>query len=74
MSPNDLIESLGGTCAVARFFNIKPPSVSGWKADGIPKDRLICMAPILEEKGVASRKELLPDDWHMIWPDLKETA
>lgn len=32
-----VIAALGGTNAVARLCNIKPPSVSGWKRNGIPE-------------------------------------
>ena len=32
-----LIESLGGTSAVAALCDVKPPSVSEWKRRGIPK-------------------------------------
>jgi hypothetical protein len=38
---NQIIDALGGTNAVARLFNIKPPSVSGWREDGIPDARLM---------------------------------
>jgi hypothetical protein len=31
-----LIEKLGNTAAVARMFNIKNPSVTKWKNNGIP--------------------------------------
>lgn len=32
-----LIEEAGGTTAVARLCGVKPPSVSEWKRNGIPK-------------------------------------
>ena len=32
-----VIDSLGGTSAVARLCEIEPPSVTGWKTHGIPK-------------------------------------
>ena len=32
----EIIERLGGTTAVARMFDVKPPSISGWKKHGIP--------------------------------------
>ena len=32
-----IIEALGDTAEVARLFDIKMPSVSGWKELGIPK-------------------------------------
>ncbi|MFD1558321.1 hypothetical protein ACFSHT_22270 [Paraburkholderia silviterrae] len=37
---NTIIDRLGGTTAVAKLFDIKPPSVHGWRSDGIPKYRL----------------------------------
>ena len=38
--PNFIIDSLGGTKAVAALFRIKPPSVSGWRKNGIPSARM----------------------------------
>jgi hypothetical protein len=35
-----VIDLLGGTGAVAELCDIKPPSVSGWKRNGIPKAQL----------------------------------
>ena len=35
-----VIEALGGTTKLAREFGICHPSVSGWKREGIPEDRL----------------------------------
>lgn len=34
---NYVIDSLGGTSAVARLCEIEPPSVTGWRSNGIPK-------------------------------------
>lgn len=70
MTPEKIIDGLGGTSAVARFFDIRPPSVSDWKKSGIPDDKLIRLAPLVEQKGIATRKELFPNDWHLIWPEL----
>lgn len=38
---SQIIDSLGGTFAVASIFEIKPPSVSEWRKKGIPKARLM---------------------------------
>lgn len=35
-----VIDALGGTCAVARLCEVRPPSVSEWRIAGIPKARL----------------------------------
>ncbi|TGB34378.1 Rha family transcriptional regulator [Burkholderia thailandensis] len=40
IDPNFVIDRLGGTSAVARLFEIEPPSVSEWRRTGIPKPRL----------------------------------
>jgi hypothetical protein len=66
-----LIDDLGGTSAVAELCGVRAPSVSGWKETGrIPDDKLIRLAPIAESRGVSTRKELFPDDWQDIWPEL----
>lgn len=68
---NELIEKLGGTCAVADFVGIRPPSVSEWKtAKSIPDNHLIRLAVLAEERGIATRKEIFPNDWQSIWPEL----
>jgi hypothetical protein len=41
-----VIDALGGTNEVARICNIKPPSVSGWREDGIPDARLMYLKVI----------------------------
>lgn len=35
-----VIDRLGGTSAVAKICDIKPPSVHEWRLNGIPKARL----------------------------------
>lgn len=72
MSSSELIDKLGGPTAVAKMLNIKPPSVTGWRTGVIPDDKLIRLAPICEKMGIATRRELRPDDWQSIWPELAE--
>lgn len=36
-TPSVLIDRLGGTTAVAKMCDLKPPSVSEWRKAGIPK-------------------------------------
>lgn len=74
MTAAHFIDSLGGTGAVANILGIKAPSVSAWR-DGrsvlrIPDDKLIRLAPLAEIRGVATRKDLRPNDWQLIWPEL----
>ncbi|MDM0003912.1 YdaS family helix-turn-helix protein [Variovorax sp. J22G73] len=73
MDVNQLLDALGGTAAVAELFGIKQPSVSEWRKSGrIPDDKLIRLAPIAEARGIVSRKELFPNDWQAIWPELAD--
>lgn len=37
ITPSALIDRLGGTTAVAKMCDLKPPSVSEWRKAGIPK-------------------------------------
>jgi|JI10StandDraft_1071094.scaffolds.fasta_scaffold2989331_1 hypothetical protein len=39
-SPSEIIDALGGTSAVAELCEVKPPSVSEWRTNGIPKARI----------------------------------
>ena len=39
MTHADLIETAGGTAAVARICGVKTPSVTDWKRRGVPADR-----------------------------------
>lgn len=71
MNAVELIDAFGGTSAVAALCNVRPPSVSGWKEAGrIPDGKLIRLAPIAEARGIATRREIFPDDWLAIWPEL----
>lgn len=70
MDATSLIDALGGTAAVARLLGIRSPSVSEWRQKGIPDDKKIRLAPIAEAAGVATRKQLFPQDYHLIWPEL----
>lgn len=40
MDANQIIDALGGTFAVANLCNVRPPSVSEWRRNGIPSARL----------------------------------
>ncbi len=37
---NTVIDRLGGTAAVAKLCECKPPSVHEWRTNGIPKARM----------------------------------
>ena len=72
MDKTFLIDSLGGTAAVADLLGVKSPSVSEWRHRGIPDDKLIRLAPIAEARGIATRQQLFPNDYAAIWPELAD--
>lgn len=70
MDTNEIIDLLGGTFAVAKMCQISPPSVSQWRNNGLPGDKLVLLAAELEKKsnGKWSKKEI--PNWQQIWPEL----
>lgn len=71
-----LIELLGGTSAVSRICQVSPPAVTQWKVKGIPQDKLYFLAAELEKQshGLVTRKELFPETWQFVWPELANKA
>lgn len=41
MTPNEIIDALGGTFRVAELCEVRPPSVSDWRKYGIPRARMM---------------------------------
>lgn len=73
VTAGQIIDILGGTFAVAKILNIKPPSVSDWRsANNIPDDKLVRLSVKVEEvtNSTITRQILFPDDWETIWPEL----
>lgn len=56
-----LIDDLGGTSAVAKMFDIEPPSVSYWRANGIPKARLMYLKAVYPSKFAADGSVIAND-------------
>ena len=63
------IKAGGGPAAVALACGVTPQAVVNWRGRGVvPAD----MCALLERVscGAVTRRELRPDDWHRIWPEL----
>lgn len=69
-----VIDFLDGTAAVASIFGIRPPSVTEWRDRGIPRGRLMHLAPMLESMAGSrwTRRSLFPEDCLTIWPELRK--
>lgn len=75
ITAREIIKILGGGAAVANLLQIRPASVSEWTVrNSIPDDKLIRLAVCLESvtKEEISRRDLFPEDWMKIWPELAE--
>jgi len=71
---SQIIELLGGPTKIAKICKISVPAVSMWKNSGIPADKMVYLGALLEQesKGLVSRKDLFPDSFHLIWPELNK--
>lgn len=58
----------GGPTALARKVGCSPSFVSQWISGlrWIPKEH----APAVERVSTVTRKQLYPEDWHVMWPEL----
>jgi len=52
---SQIIELLGGPTKIAKICKISVPAVSMWK----------------NSKGLVSRKDLFPESYQLIWPELQ---
>lgn len=57
---------------LARKIEIAPTLISQWRngVRPIPVER--CFAIEQATSGAVTRKDLRPDDWHLIWPELAD--
>ena len=75
ITPNFIIDELGGTAATAKLSGCAWSTVSDWrKMSAIPAGKLILLAYPLEQatKGKIGRKQLFPKSWKQIWPELEK--
>lgn len=65
-------EQRGRSLALAVAVGVRPPVVSDWCAGkkSVPVQR--CVAIERATAGAVSRKDLRPDDWLDIWPELAD--
>jgi len=70
----DHLQARGAQRALAEKLKIPPVLISQWAnlRRPIPADR--CVEIERATDGVVTRKDLRPDDWHRIWPELLEPS
>ena len=62
----------GGQAAFARVVGVSSPTVNQWVSGKrrVPIER--CAQIEIESKGKVTRQDLRPDDYWLIWPELKK--
>ena len=72
LTDSAIIDLLGGTAKVARMCKVDPAAVSNWRVRGIPADKYMFLGARIETEshGLVSRKDLFPNNYFLIWPEL----
>lgn len=74
MNPADPVtkacEVVGGQAELARRLGVTPAAVQQWRSGKRPVPALQANAIERETEGAVTRRDLRPDDAHLIWPDL----
>jgi DNA-binding transcriptional regulator YdaS (Cro superfamily) len=70
----DHLQARGAQRALAAQLNIPPVLISQWANDRRPIPAERCVEIEQATKGAVTRKDLRPDDWHRIWPELVEAT
>lgn len=65
-------EAVGGLAKLAEAIGTSPQAVSNWRGRGVPIEH--CAAIEQASNGAVTRRDLRPDDWQRIWPELAEPA
>lgn len=65
---------VGSQSALAAELGVTKAAVWQWKDDGRKVPIEHCVAIERATGGAVTRRELRPDDWQQIWPELAETA
>lgn len=73
MTDAQLIDLLGRPAKVAKLCGVTVQAVCQWRNNNaIPAAPKMMMAATIENEshGLVSRKDLFPDTWQLIWPEL----
>lgn len=68
------IAIVGGVGKLAAALRVAQPVVSNWRARGTTPDAVHCVAIERATNGAVTRRDLRPDDWPLIWPELADDA
>lgn len=75
MHPIDIAADIvGSQTALAAVLGVSKGAVSQWKDEDRRVPAAHCVAIERETKGKVTRRDLRPDDWELIWPELAKPA
>lgn len=63
-------ELLGSQSALAKAIDVAPAIVNQWRSGARPVPVQHCFAIEIATNGAVTRRDLRPDDWQKIWPEL----
>lgn len=63
------VEDIGGITTVSAMLGMSPQRLSNWIDRGVPLEHC---ARVEHTLGVVTRRDMRPDDWHLIWPELQQ--
>lgn len=63
-------EASGSQAALARRLGVTPAAVAQWLKGLRPVPPKQCVTIERATAGRVTRRDLRPDDWHLIWPEL----
>ena len=62
----------GSQAALARSLNVSAPTINQWAKGIRPVPERMAVAIESTTKGAVTRRDLRPDDWQEIWPELAQ--
>lgn len=68
------IDYCGGVGKLASVLGVSQPVISNWRARGTVPDAIHCVAIERATGGAVTRRDLRPDDWRLIWPELVDQS
>jgi len=66
------IHHAGGVTKLASAIGVRQSAISNWKARGTMPNAAYCFAIERATNGLVTRRDLRPNDWWAIWPELAE--
>lgn len=64
------IKCVNGQAALARLLGVAPPTIHQWAQGTRPVPPKKCVVVERITNGAVTRKDLRPNDWREIWPEL----